>query len=51
MRHKGEARERMTIQTLLQAVIHHFIMSDRRDGPFLLQLTDFHQSSVFVDED
>ncbi|KND89338.1 hypothetical protein TOPH_06085 [Tolypocladium ophioglossoides CBS 100239] len=51
VRHKDDARERMTIRTLLRAVMHYFILSDRRNGPFLLQLTDFHQSNIFVDDD
>ncbi|KAH6869234.1 hypothetical protein B0T10DRAFT_418812 [Thelonectria olida] len=51
VRHEDDARERMTIRTLLRAVMHYFILSDRRNGPFLLQLTDFHQSNIFVDDD
>lgn len=51
VRDEEDARERMTIRTLLRAVTHHFILPDRRDGPFLLQLTDFHQSNIFVDDD
>lgn len=51
VRHEEDARERMTIRMLLRAVMHHFILSDGRNGPFLLQLTDFHQSNIFVDDD
>lgn len=51
VRDAEEARERMTIRTLLWAVMHHFVLPDRRNGPFLLQLTDLHQSNIFVDED
>ncbi|RDA91278.1 hypothetical protein CP533_6325 [Ophiocordyceps camponoti-saundersi (nom. inval.)] len=51
VRNADDARERMTIRTLLRAVAHHFISTERRDGPFLLQLTDFHQSNVFVDDE
>jgi hypothetical protein len=31
--------------------MHRFILPERRNGPFLLQLTDFHQSNIFVDDD
>jgi hypothetical protein len=51
VRDDEEARERITIRTLLRAVIHHFVLPDRRNGPFLLQPTDLHQSNIFVDED
>lgn len=51
VRDEDDARERLTIRTLLRAVAHHFILRERRDGPFLLQLTDFHQSNIFVDDD
>jgi hypothetical protein len=51
VRDDDDARERMTIRTLFRAVMHHFVLPDRRGGPFLLQLTDFHQSNIFVDDD
>jgi hypothetical protein len=51
VRDDEEARERITIRTLLRAVMHHFVLPDRRNGPFLLQPTDLHQSNIFVDED
>ncbi|KAL2023764.1 hypothetical protein VTK56DRAFT_1478 [Thermocarpiscus australiensis] len=31
--------------------MHHFVLPDRRNGPFLVQFTDTHQSNVFVDDD
>ncbi|KAK3391216.1 hypothetical protein B0H63DRAFT_467496 [Podospora didyma] len=51
VRDDEEARERIAIRTLLRAVMHHFILPDRRNGPFLLQPTDLHQSNILVDED
>ncbi|EXJ82309.1 hypothetical protein A1O3_06122 [Capronia epimyces CBS 606.96] len=51
VRNKDDAHERIAIRTMLRAVSHHFITSRRRNGPFLLQLTDFHQSNIFVDDD
>ncbi|EQK99850.1 Protein kinase-like domain protein [Ophiocordyceps sinensis CO18] len=50
-RDADDARERMALRTLLRAVSHHFISPHTRDGPFLLMLTDFHQSNIFVDDD
>ncbi|KAG9259153.1 uncharacterized protein F5Z01DRAFT_740979 [Emericellopsis atlantica] len=38
VRDEDDARERITIRTLLRALSHHF-------------LTDFHQSNIFVDKD
>lgn len=51
VRDDAEARERLTIRTLLRAVSHHFVRPDHQNGPFLLQPTDLHQSNIFVDED
>ncbi|KAJ4527695.1 hypothetical protein HRR83_000448 [Exophiala dermatitidis] len=51
VRDEDDARERMAIRTLLRAVSHHFINRSQRSGPFILQLTDFHQSNIFVDDD
>ncbi|OAL34054.1 hypothetical protein AYO20_06702 [Fonsecaea nubica] len=51
VRDEDDARERMAIRTLLRAVSHHFISGSRRSGPFILRLTDFHQSNIFVDDD
>ncbi|KAK3366879.1 hypothetical protein B0T24DRAFT_722772 [Lasiosphaeria ovina] len=51
VRNDMDARERMTNRTLLRAAMHHFIPPDRRNGPFLVQLTDIYQSNIFVDDD
>lgn len=48
---EADCRSQMAIRTLLRTVSHHFIQRQYRNGPFLLQLTDLHQSNVFVDED
>ncbi|OAA60582.1 hypothetical protein SPI_05706 [Niveomyces insectorum RCEF 264] len=50
VRDDDDARERLAMRALLRAVMHHFVPADRREGPFLLQLTDFHQSNIFVDD-
>ncbi|KAK4146361.1 uncharacterized protein C8A04DRAFT_25871 [Dichotomopilus funicola] len=51
IRDDEEARERITIRTLLRTVMHHFMIPERQNGPFLLQPTDLHQSNIFVDEE
>ncbi|RKU41349.1 hypothetical protein DL546_001171 [Coniochaeta pulveracea] len=48
---EDDAYERFTIRLLLRAVSHHFILPRWRDGPYVLQLTDFHQSNIFVDSE
>ncbi|KAH7358671.1 hypothetical protein B0T11DRAFT_106751 [Plectosphaerella cucumerina] len=48
---ENDAQERMAMRTLLRAVSHHFLMRERRHGPFLVQLTDLHQSNILVDDD
>lgn len=39
----------MAANTALRAVSHRYIKREYRNGPFLLQLTDLHQSNIFVD--
>ncbi|PNY25627.1 Uncharacterized protein TCAP_04425 [Tolypocladium capitatum] len=46
-----DCRTQMADQTFLRALSHNYIKRERRNGPFLLQLTDFHASNIFVDED
>ncbi|PKS08632.1 hypothetical protein jhhlp_005019 [Lomentospora prolificans] len=41
----------MATRVLLRAVSHHYIRKDQRNGPFFLQLDDFHASNIFVDKD
>lgn len=48
---EDDAGDRTTIRTLLRTVTHHFILPERRDGPFIMQLDGFHQSNIFVDDD
>ena len=51
VRDEDDARERIAIRTLLRTLSHHFITPGQQHGPFLLQLTDFHQSNFFVDDE
>lgn len=46
-----DCRGQMAARVLLKALSHHFIRREGRFGPFRLQLTDFHASNIFVDED
>lgn len=47
----GDCRGQMAARTLLRAVSHHYVKQEFRNGPFLLQLSDFHASNIFVDEE
>ncbi|KAH0425489.1 hypothetical protein CcaCcLH18_10948 [Colletotrichum camelliae] len=46
-----DCRGQMAVKTLLRAISHLFITKNMRNGPFPLQLTDFHASNLLVDED
>jgi hypothetical protein len=46
---EDDGRLQMAVRTLLRAVSHHFIKRERRNGPYILQLTDCHASNFFVD--
>lgn len=48
---EADCRGQMAIRTLLRTVSHHYIKREWRNGPFLLQLSDFHQSNIIVDDD
>jgi hypothetical protein len=47
----GDCLGQMASKTLLRAISHHYIQRETRNGPFRLQLTDFHASNIFVDKD
>ncbi|KAG5917188.1 hypothetical protein E4U42_007356 [Claviceps africana] len=46
-----DCRNQMAVRALLRTISHHYIRNECRDGPFLPQLTDLHQSNIFVDKD
>lgn len=46
-----DCRSRMASGVLLKALSHHFVERASRNGPFILQLTDFHESNIFVDRE
>lgn len=46
-----DCRGQMAAKTLLRALSHHYIRRENRNGPFILQLTDFHASNLMVDDE
>ncbi|KFY19077.1 hypothetical protein V493_08159 [Pseudogymnoascus sp. VKM F-4281 (FW-2241)] len=46
-----DCRAHMTQRILLRALSHQYINRARRNGPFLLQLTDINPSNIFVDKE
>lgn len=47
---EDDCREQMAVKTLLRVLSRDFIKRELRNGPFPLQLTDFHASNILVDE-
>lgn len=47
----GDCRTQMAQRILLRALSHQYINRARRNGPFLLQLTDVNPSNIFVDKE
>jgi hypothetical protein len=45
-----DCRGQMAVKMLLRTSSHNYINRELRNGPFLLQLTDFHASNILVDE-
>lgn len=45
-----DCREDMTAKVLLRTLSHQYIHRERRNGPFVLQLTGRHASNIFVDD-
>jgi len=48
---EDDCRAQMAALTTIRAVLPRFIRQDLRRGPFLLTLTDLHQSNIFVDDE
>jgi len=44
-----DCRGQMAVKTLLRVLSHVYIRRELRNGPFVLQLTDFHASNILVD--
>lgn len=47
----GDCLSQMAVKAMLRALSNHYIQRESRNGPFHLQLTDFHASNIFVDKD
>ncbi|KAH8723918.1 hypothetical protein GQ44DRAFT_740665 [Phaeosphaeriaceae sp. PMI808] len=48
---EDDCRGQMAVHTLLRALSHHYLRRERRNGPFILQLTDFHASNIIIDQE
>lgn len=48
---ENDCRSQMAALATMRAVLPRFIRQDLRRGPFLLTLTDLHQSNIFVDDE
>ena len=48
---EADGRVQMAALSIMRSVSHRFINRHFRHGPFLLTLTDFQQSNIFVDDD
>ncbi|KAG5943141.1 hypothetical protein E4U53_007107 [Claviceps sorghi] len=48
---EADCRGHMAIRTLLRTLSHNYVKREWRNGPFLLQLTDLHQSNIMVNDD
>lgn len=50
VRNEDDCRQQMAALTIMRSLFPHFFSRDLRHGPFLLTLTDLHQSNIFVDD-
>ena len=48
---KFDGQAQLSTLTAMRALVPHFATRDLRHGPFVLTLTDLHQSNIFVDKD
>ncbi|TVY80836.1 hypothetical protein LSUE1_G004210 [Lachnellula suecica] len=46
----GDCLGQMAAKAMLRALSHHYIQRESRNGPYRLQLTDFHASNIFIDK-
>lgn len=49
IRDKYDGQAQLAALTIMRAICRNFVRSDLRHGPFILMLTDLHQSNIFVD--
>ncbi|KAE8397162.1 hypothetical protein BDV37DRAFT_289659 [Aspergillus pseudonomiae] len=48
---KADGEAQLSTLTIMRALLPHFSCRDYRRGPFIMTLTDLHQSNLFVDSD
>ncbi|RDL30741.1 Uncharacterized protein BP5553_10086 [Venustampulla echinocandica] len=51
IRDEYDGRAQMAVIAAMRAIYPHFTSRDVRHGPFIFNLTDLHQSNIFVDDD
>ncbi|KAE8378416.1 hypothetical protein BDV26DRAFT_261654 [Aspergillus bertholletiae] len=51
IRDEYDGQAQLSALTIMRALLSHFTCRDLRRGPFVLSLTDLHQSNIFVDND
>ncbi|KAE8356518.1 hypothetical protein BDV28DRAFT_154542 [Aspergillus coremiiformis] len=51
IRNKVDGEAQLSTMTIMRALLPHFSCRDYRRGPFIMTLTDLHQSNLFVDGD
>ena len=51
VRDKADGEAQLATLTMMRALLPHFSCQDYRRGPFIMTLTDLHQSNLFVDND
>ncbi|RAH59988.1 hypothetical protein BO85DRAFT_467618 [Aspergillus piperis CBS 112811] len=51
IRDKADGEAQLSTLTIMRALLPHFSCRKHRRGPFIMTLTDLHQSNLFVDSD
>ncbi|PLB43859.1 hypothetical protein P170DRAFT_369672, partial [Aspergillus steynii IBT 23096] len=51
VRDELDGQAQLSTLTVMRAILPHFTSRDLRRGPFILNLTDLHQSNIFVDSE
>lgn len=47
---EDDARRQMAAISIMRSVMPHYVNNRTKRGPFTLELTDLHQSNIFVDD-
>ncbi|KAE8146929.1 hypothetical protein BDV25DRAFT_161499 [Aspergillus avenaceus] len=51
IRDSFDGQAQLSVLTIMRALLPHFTKRDYCQGPFILSLTDLHQSNIFVDDE